>query len=155
MGCVAGLTLAAVPIIGGARSSGFFGIDRLGSSEPTFGWMVQPEYLSGNEETLRKFLPVTNDAISDLNENPELGVAPFVKNTPGGKENAARQDYIDVRAYQCAPGLPVAGRMSEDAWQVAADLYKRVGQLSEDFDVTSLYANRLFDLDPVSSMPCP
>lgn len=142
-------------IIGGARPSEFFGIDQLGSSEPTFGWMVTPEYLAENEEILRKFLSVTYAAISDLNENPELVVEPFVKNTPGAKPEAALQDYLDVLDYQCAPEQTIVGRMSDEAWQVAVDLYKSVGQLSEEFDVSVVYTNRFFEQDSVSATSCP
>jgi len=142
-------------IIGKTRPSDFFGLDGLGMAEPTFAWMVRPDYLAENKEILRTFLRVTYDAVGTLNENPEMAVGPFVAHVPGAKPDAALADYFTVLSYQCAPGQTVVGRMSEEAWREAADLYKSVGQISEEFDVTKIFTNELFDQDPVSTAACP
>jgi ABC-type nitrate/sulfonate/bicarbonate transport system substrate-binding protein len=142
-------------IIGKGRPSNFFGMDTLGMAEPTFAWMVTPDYLRANEGTLRTFLRATYEAVAVLNENPKLAVEPFLANVPGAKAEAVLEDYHTVLSYQCAPGEKVVGRMSDDAWKEAAELYKSVGQISKGFDVTKIYTNKLFDTDSVSSVRCP
>lgn len=148
--------IIADSVFRGKRDTKFVGWDQYGLSEPMFNWVVTPDYLAANKDTLRKFLKVTYAAQGMLNEKPELQVDAYVANVPGAKPETVVENYSSVLAWQCAPGETVLGRFSDEAWQQSANLYKSVGHFAEDFDVTTMYTNELFDGDDsVSNVPCP
>lgn len=142
-------------VVNGARPSSFFALDQFGLQEPMFVWAVSQDYLAENEDAIRAFLTVTYDAVEVLNEDPSLQTDAFVKNVPGAKPETVIPGYSAVMGYQCAPGQKIVGRMSEEAWQSAVDVYTGVGQMADGFDVTTMYTNQMFDVDPVSDTACP
>jgi len=77
-------------------------------------------------------------AVEVLNEDPSLQTDAFVKNVPGAKPETVIPGYSAVMGYQCAPGQKIVGRMSEEAWQSAVDVYTGVGQMADGFDVTTI-----------------
>ena len=77
--------IIADSVFRGKRDTKFVGWDQYGLSEPMFNWVVTPDYLAANKDTLRKFLKVTYAAQGMLNEKPELQVDAYVANVPGAK----------------------------------------------------------------------
>lgn len=142
-------------IIGKARPSEFFPLEEYGMGEPIYVWAVNPDYLAEHEDAIRRFLRVNYDAVATLNADPERVVEPFLANAPGAKAEPVLEDYRTVLNYQCAPGYDIVGPMSGEALARTVDLYKSVGQIDENFDVTSMYTNMFFEIDSVSDTGCP
>ena len=139
-----------------SRPSVYIPFADIGDPEPLYVWVVRPDVLAKRGDEIRRFLKVTYTAMGEINRDPDVLIAPFVKAVPGAQADKVVVDYKPWLEFECADGESIVGQPSARSWSAAVQLYKDVGLIGPALKAEELFTAAMFEgANSVSSLLCP
>ncbi len=144
----------AQPVVGADRPSGGLLFADAGVNVPDYSYVVQPEYLEEERDTVAAFLRAAYKSFDEAVANPEDAVAALADAVPTVQANeAAEQQLLGWEEFRCnEPGD--AGPEDLAQWEDAVATFREAGLLKSDIDPATLFTNELFEDGSVEAGTC-
>jgi ABC-type nitrate/sulfonate/bicarbonate transport system substrate-binding protein len=139
------------------RLSNYIAFSDFGDPEPGNVFIVRPDILQTQKETIRKVLRVIYAAQLLTNRDSDRMVRESLNFIPGLTPGEARVDYDNFRQYQCSPTQKgkVRGELVPADWETTTRFFAQIGLLDHPVDPRTLYTNEFFEgPNPVSTVRC-
>ena len=144
--------------VGDRRASSYIAFSDFGDPEPGNVFVVKPETLQTQKDTIRKVMRAIFAAQQITNRNYERMIRESLTFIPGSTPEELRRDYDNFRVYQCSPSQNgrSRGALVPSDWETTTKFFAQIGVLEHPVDPKTLYTNEFFEGPNALATPqCP